>query len=292
MAKPRTSHRSGGIEARLVARAKTILEGEGLAAAAPAVLPRVKPSIELVPGRRVARPMGVGKTRIGGEPDLPPTVAWPVDREKRPLSFLLQVALADLPMLGPLPPNGLLSFFYDTLNLPDGAEAMAGKSCRTLHLDAKQCKTLSRRPAPDSEDGPLADTFEELLLKAKVVPSFPDDLDLLDDDAARGDYLGAIVNPDRSVFKLLGHPNTIQAPMQMKCAMLARGLEPEAAPRAPAMAVKLRREAEQWLLLLQVDSSREMNLQWGDSGRLYFWIRRADLEERKFELVVLLLQSH
>jgi len=292
MTKARNAADADGAKYRLSAKAKAILRAEGLDLIAPSILPRVLPSIELVPGRRLAKPVGVVTSRIGGDPDLPPAVPWPADRENQPLSFLLQVALPELPLVGPLPSGGLLSFFYDTLNMPEGADCLARRACHVLYLDHQKSRVLARRPPPQNEDGPLTDTFDEHVLKPKVVPSFPDHLELLPNQEQRGDYLAALVNPDRSVFKMLGHPNTIQAPMQMECAMLARSLAPDASRLPAAMAAQLEREASQWLLLLQVDSSQKMQLQWGDSGRLYCWIPRKALEERRFDKAILLLQSH
>jgi hypothetical protein len=280
------------VTARLIARAKAILHAEGLDEAGRWVLPHIRPSIELVPGKRAPRPLHVGISKIGGCPDLPASAKWPVDREKRALSFLLQVALGELPVLDGLPQEGMLSFFYDTSNMPESTACFAAKSAQVLYHAPAGDRQLCKRQAPTDEDGPTTDTFEEFPLKASLVPSFPDDLTLLAEPTARGDYLAAVVNPERSVFKLLGHPNTIQTPMQIQCAMVARGLVPESDGLAPPEAAKLKRQAEQWVLLLQVDSSEDIQLSWGDSGRLYWWIARKDLEARRFGRTVLFLQSH
>ena len=42
---------------------------------------------------------------------------------------------------------------------------------------------------------------------------------------------------------------------------------------------QLKPNAKDWRLLLQIDSNEENNYMWGDSGRLYFWIRKVDLAE-------------
>ena len=67
---------------------------------------------------RTSKPDGsdvpTGRTKIGGEPDLPEGQAWPAYRDGKPLAFLAQVNLAELPDgvdRGGLPARGLLSFF-------------------------------------------------------------------------------------------------------------------------------------------------------------------------------------
>jgi uncharacterized protein YwqG len=42
---------------------------------------------------------------------------------------------------------------------------------------------------------------------------------------------------------------------------------------------------DSWQLLLQVDSDDAAGMMWGDSGLLYFWIRKDDLAARRFERV-------
>lgn len=45
-----------------------------------------------------------------------------------------------------------------------------------------------------------------------------------------------------------------------------------------------------WELLLRVDSDENANMMWGDVGRLYYLIRRQDLELRAFEKAWLIFQ--
>ena len=44
---------------------------------------------------------------------------------------------------------------------------------------------------------------------------------------------------------------------------------------------------------MQLDShEEEAGMMWGDMGRLYFWIKRADLARRDFSEVVQFLQCY
>ena len=57
-------------------------------------------------------PVAIGHSKVGGDPDLPPGVAWPADEQGR-AGFFLQIALADLPVApwNPLPASGMCYLF-------------------------------------------------------------------------------------------------------------------------------------------------------------------------------------
>jgi len=71
------------------------------------------------------------------------------------------------------------------------------------------------------------------------------------------------------IHRLLGHPDDVQWDMH-------RDLE------GPAT---------DWLLLLQVDSDDAPKTDWGDTGRIYYWIRVRDLAVNNFGQTQLILQS-
>ena len=48
--------------------------------------------------------------------------------------------------------------------------------------------------------------------------------------------------------------------------------------------------ADDWHLLLQVDSDDAADMMWGDLGRIYFWIRDEDLAARRFDAPGVVLQ--
>jgi len=75
----------------------------------------VKPAIGLRTRAATDEDRVVGATRVGGEPDLPSSLAWPVGKEG-PLLFVMQVALADVTALdleSLLPSDGQLLLFSD-----------------------------------------------------------------------------------------------------------------------------------------------------------------------------------
>jgi uncharacterized protein YwqG len=88
----------------------------------------------------------VGASKMGGRPDLPPGEPWPT-RDGRPLSFVVQVDLATVDTAGVLPPDGLLSFFYDAVDQPGGYEE--GDESGTVVRWTLGGTPLERRDFPD-----------------------------------------------------------------------------------------------------------------------------------------------
>ena len=94
------------------------LEEIGLSRMAAAIQAHSRPSLRLTAGKRSAQPV----SRLGGRPNLPEGVRWPVWQGGQPLSFIAQLDLAALPRIKglPLPRSGSLYFFYDADAQPWG----------------------------------------------------------------------------------------------------------------------------------------------------------------------------
>jgi uncharacterized protein YwqG len=76
----------------------------------------------------------------------------------------------------------------------------------------------------------------------------------------------------------------IQGDMQLEAQLVSNGLY----CGNPSGYEDPRREtlepgADEWVLLLQFDSDSRIDVMWGDLGMLYFWIRKSDLAERRFD---------
>jgi uncharacterized protein YwqG len=52
---------------------------------------------------------------------------------------------------------------------------------------------------------------------------------------------------------------------------------------------KLEAGKSEWMLLLQIDSDDDAKMMWGDTGMLYFWIRKNDLKKLRFDHVWLIV---
>jgi hypothetical protein len=138
--KPETQHHQTQREAILQS-----LDTHGLSPYRDELEGLLKPAIGLQTRAVTEADLAVGATRVGGEPDLPPDLPWPVG-EEGPLLFVLQVSLIDVAPLdveGLLPGEGLLSVFSD----PFASDVRVLHHAPGLTLQRRPTPSDSRRPA-------------------------------------------------------------------------------------------------------------------------------------------------
>lgn len=243
------------------------------------------------------------RSRCGGRPLLPADFVWPRSKE-RVLDFIVQVDLTELAEFAPpgvLPSSGLLTFFYDLENQPWGFDP-AELDGFHVELIAENSLVTHQLPSPDH-----ALSENALIFNAAVtLPHFGSrDYDKLvresrmtDSEADRYfDFLVALESrsyPTGGVcyaHRLLGHSANIQGDMQLEAQLVTNGLycgdlSGYNDPRAKG----LESGADDWVLLLQLDSDDQANLMWGDAGMLYYWIRSEDLAASRFDRTWMTLQ--
>lgn len=162
-----------GLPDRELARLRTLLVQHGIHDEHEEILREARPAISLFLSEiveRDARIPGsqypVGTHRFGGQPDLPTGLAWPVENGE-PLSFVLQMALGSLPAIAesPLPATGMLWFFQNSPDAPEGMKArVIWKDC-----DPSDC---ARQSAPDGEF-PGLEQYEPFGIEALAATDFP-----------------------------------------------------------------------------------------------------------------------
>lgn len=81
------------------------------------------------------------QSMIGGQPALPPGVAYPTDANGKPMVHLVQINFAEMPPLEGFPTSGLLQVFFEQGDLMGLTfESGAPKAHRTLfHHDSSVC---------------------------------------------------------------------------------------------------------------------------------------------------------
>lgn len=237
----------------------------------------------------------LGASRIGGVPDLPPGVDWPM-RGHWPLSFIAQINLAESHPFDTeqrLPARGMLYLFYDTQDMPWGFDPKDCTSFKVLYLEV-DASALVRTAQPEQliEDYRLDAAgiqFDQCLsLPSPYSHSLhhftPDEAEI---EALR-DWQNLMPKP---AHQLLGHSDNIQGNMELECQLVSHGLycgdetgyqDPRAQTLAPG--------ASDWLPLMQIDSDDLCNWMWCDCGILYVWIRQQDLAARNFDNCWVILQ--
>lgn len=258
-------------------------------------------AIALRPTRAEQASLGIGSSRLGGMPDLPPQHGWPTWRG-RSMGFLAQINLQDLAATAPnnpLPSKGMLCFWYDLNVMPwESDENGNGGFLVEYIADASALTTHSLPRDYYWRDGvPLGtQTFAACSLTFCLVHSVPDVMDQFDGqscvDAADFDQYRSFVDafrhqsPQQSGHQLLGYPWLIQGSMHEEVAIAAWRQQPENADAPAYLPQQIRTElGSQWRLLAQFNTDEATGFEWGDTGMLYFWIRHDDLEMRRFDRV-------
>jgi hypothetical protein len=217
-----------------------------------------RPMLRLCPAE------GAVFSKLGGEPDMPPDLAWPTDAQG-PLAFVAQLDLAEVAAAsGPewLPKAGALYFFFD-----DQCDRMTVRFTRHVGDGPREPPTPLQ---PEREFGerrvafvrtPSRPTVRWLGLHPLLRPATED--------------LHEAYEPDHRVG---GYPSEIQ----LECLPAAC----EGFPR------KFDATQTVWRLLLQVDADDELGMVWIDSGRIYVLVRETDALIGDFSKTRTFLQFH
>jgi uncharacterized protein YwqG len=248
----------------------------------------VQPSIRLATTAAHESALPLGASKVGGQPDLPADVEWPVWKGL-PQSFLAQVRLTDLqPLLqgrlaGALPAQGMLWFYYDAQQETYGETQADQGGWQVLYLrDAQPALQRRQPPAALPKDGRFRACLVRFSAELTVATQPPLEIAGLgwsDADQERYDALLAQVVPPPGTaprHRLLGFPDTIQDDMRLQCELASRGIADADDPRVEALAP----QANAWRLLLQLDSDAQAGMRWASSGMLYYWLRRDAWEAR------------
>lgn len=237
----------------------------------------------------------IGASKLGGLPDLPPGVLWP-EWKNQPQSFIAQIRLTDTRLynLG-LPQDGMLWFFYDAQQETFGDDPNDRGGWCVLFVGGDALK-LQRVSAPAQL--PAASRFKackvsfssEMTLSQHPELEIPN-FDWSDEEQKRYETLLSTFpsEADRAMMhhRLLGNPDTIQDDMRIQCQLTSHSVTDANDPRAKT----LEQGAQDWRLLLQIDSDAQAGMRWANAGMLYYWITQADLQAQRFDSIWLVLQS-
>ena len=264
-----------------------------------------------------AAPLGMISSKIGGKPAVPAEFEWPTytgvicgdessEKKTRPLSFLAQIDLKEISVLDKehrLPDDGILSFFYDLETMTWGFDPEDKGSARVFYFPKNTVVRTAEIPEELDEEfviPELAVHFEPHV----SLPGYGDKDEELglsrDEDLEWDEFMECRENAGgddiEELTKLFGYPNVIQNPMEEECEACSRGFrqgnQEDYATISEAEKADIAEKAKDWILLFQMSTvdTEDYELMFGDCGSIYFWIRRDDLIERKFDKAWLVLQ--
>jgi uncharacterized protein YwqG len=253
--------------------------------------PLLKPAIHVIKSTSRSR------SHLGGLPNLPPNVAWPEWNGRR-LDFLARISISELQqahLVDWLPASGSLLFFYDLENQPWGYDPKDRGCAHVIHLPdlADPPPQLDR----DCEGTPSALPHRDVLFrKVLVLPSWEHEsvssLMLSDKESdALCEFADAFFH-EQPKHQVSGYAAPVQSDgMELECQLVTHGLYCGNAsgyedPRADA----LRAGADNWRLLLQLDSDDELGVMWGDAGCIYYWVEEDAARRGDFSNTWLVLQ--
>lgn len=240
--------------------------------------------------------------KIGGKPFLPDDFLWPTftsteDHVTRPLSFFCQLNLSEVAELDNenlLPDHGLLAFFYECESFCWGFDPKDKGAAKVYYFE----DTTGFKPFDIPKELDEMYIMPELGIQLKMeksVPSF-EELEMHSNLTCDYDeYENAINELDENIeifyegHKILGYADVIQGEMLTDCERASRGLysgDPESFQNTPDdVKVDIQNKANQWMLLLQLSTIEKDDFEWmfGDCGMLYFYIKKEDLVNKRFE---------
>ena len=253
---------------------------------------QLRPEIRIKPKHVEEDLLDIGQSKIGGNPDLPSDVNWPIQKNGKKLAFLAQLNFDEFTSDFPnLPNSGILYFFYDEAQEFWGDSKENSDSFRSIFIENPS--NLERRTAPDDFVVLKGGMYRPCKLKFTNSYSLPNwEHDYVSEqfkDTNNEPYID-ISSSGQYITKLFGHSINVQGTMEYECEMVDRGYSWNDIPENEKPIIS--KESNKWNLLFQLDSEDEAKMMWGDVGRLYFWIKKEDLEKHNFDKTWMMFQCH
>jgi uncharacterized protein YwqG len=277
----------------------SLIKEHGLEEHQQIILVTVKPAVAI---NLATQAQGkVGQSRVGGYPNLPNSISWPINTKyNRPLCFILQINLAELPTFSenPLPAKGMLYLFLDESE--DYAQQLI------LYQGDEPLQTVQ---LPEDTTF-ITDWYDDLTVHTLEFSLFADiprwatnDFEglskhLFGEDGDAEDLLNSLGHSllddaaPKNIGKLLGHVSGIGHDPR-EDALVVREVNPDWLYNYNALRnnnVDLSK-AVAWQNLLELHSEDEINIMFGDAGYLQILIHENDLKKQDVSRVYVNLES-
>jgi uncharacterized protein YwqG len=264
-----------------------LLDAAGLTRVRAEIMQVAMPTIRLKAHPVDETQLAQGTTKFGGSPDLSQGDTWP-ECDGAPLPFVAQIDLAEVAHYDTkhlLPAEGRLYFFFDIDAFFDSSPRH--QSIWRVLFDRSAPTDLQRIAILEAEA--KRNRYHSSAVTISTEITLPDYSQYDSTSVERLGLSGLLTNEEERAYyevqaqlvgkvgttyhiplhRLLGHADVVQWDMH-------RDLEGV---------------STEWQLLFQMDSDDTPDTEWGDTGRIYYWIRTRDLAKRDFSGVELILQS-
>ena len=251
----------------------------------------LKPEIRIKLNQVNESEIKIGQSKIGGRPDVPENFEWPTDSKGKHLVFLAQFNFEEISNEEiDLPQQGMLYFFYSEDQEFWGYSKEGSDAYRTIFVST--ALNLKRAETPKTIKRITDGCFKSCkisFLNAYGLPNWEHDFvrSHIENGRESDSYFYITVGEEYQT-KLFGHSNNIQGVMEFECEMIDQGYTWDNLNEATTKSIKAKQY--NWNLLFQLDSEEAAEMMWGDVGRLYFWIKKEDLESRRFDKTWMILQ--
>ena len=191
----------------------------------------------------------------------------------------------------------MLYFFYDAKEQPWGYSPLDRDGFRVVYR-TESATRLRRRKAPPGLEPP---PFGVQRLNMQSERSYPDsvsyvigrlELGVREREEYDGFLQSLMAARPSPHHRLLGYAEAIGGDPQTECHLVTNGVDlSDGIETSDPRWQSLSKGSVGWRLLLQLDSNAADETTWGDWERLYFFIRRSDLEARHFESAWMIAQA-
>jgi len=261
------------------------------------VKPLIRPKIDLITKPVIEEKLAIGISKIGGKPDLVNEEMWPRAENGKSMSFIAQINCADISIADSeikMPLDGQILFFYCADQEIWGFDPKDKSRFKVMFTTNSH---LIRVNYP--EDLPDHSRFSANGIEFIQTVSVPNlEYDCMDgvfgdDNDDDMDTYSDLIS-ETSKNQMFGYANPVQGAMELDCQLVTNNIYIGDAKGYENPKVKeLESGKDDWILLLQVDSEDDKTgMMWGDSGMLYFWIRKQDLESQNFDNCWCILQCY
>jgi uncharacterized protein YwqG len=249
----------------------------------------------------------LGGSKLGGKPDLPKFIDWPVTSDNEPYLFIAQINLKDVVHHNlniKIPLLGVIYFFIKT-NYPYKGEVIFVEDVTSLEheklpsiinkkktfLSPLFSKKNSFKVFPCAsvyfEENYTTPDYSSLYYELEMLKSGNVDSSseiIIDEEI----YFEQIFNEQRVIHQFLGHYKGVQNEH------IEFSIEDDKYTynKLSQKTIPEIEKALEWILLLQIDADKNLDFYWGDSGRIYFFIKRKDLQNGNFSNIKSYWDTH